>query len=144
MKKWMKILIGLFIIGIIGAGLGYKFIYNKPHTNYEKASPEHMLTSNEIFDAYRNTKGMADASYTGKVIQISGSLSKVETPDSLTVAVFVLDEGLFGEEGIRCTMLENHANEIRQMPGKKITLKGYCTGFNDTDVILEYCSVVKQ
>jgi hypothetical protein len=143
MNKWLKIIIGLAIFGIIVAGIGYKFIYNKPHKDYEKARPDYSLTSQALFFEYQNNKVDAQQNYNGKVIEISGYLNKVETHDSMTIAVFVMDEGIFGDEGIRCTMLPNHSENILLYAEKEVNIKGYCAGYNDTDVILEKCSIVK-
>jgi len=143
MKTWLKILIGFAIIGIIGAGLGYKFIYNKPHKNYEKAEADFSLSSHQLYSEYKISKLDAEQKYNGTVIEISGILDKVETPESMTIAVFVLETGVFGDEGIRCTMLPNHSDDLLSYEGKEIKLKGYCTGYNDTDIIFEKCSIIK-
>lgn len=143
MNKWLKIFIGLVLIGIIGAGLGYKFVYNKPHKNYEKATPDYGLTIHELFWEYRDGKQDAEQKYNGKVIVVAGKLDKVETIENLTIAVFSLEEGMFGDEGIRCTMLPKYADNIISYTGKNIKIKGYCTGYNDTDVILEKCSIIQ-
>lgn len=143
MNKWLKIIIGLAIAGTIAAGLGYKFIYNKPHKNYEKATPDYGLTTHELFSEFRNERQDSEQKYNGKVIVIAGILDKIETVEDMTIAVFVLEEGMFGDEGIRCTMLTNHVENIESFIGKNIKLKGYCTGYNETDVILEKCSIVE-
>jgi hypothetical protein len=142
MKTWKKILVVLIALGITGAVLGYKFIYNKPHRNYEKASADYSLIGSELFSQFKTSTQQASERYTGKVLEISGRLSNVETPDSLTIAVFTLAEGMFGDEGIRCAMLPNHAQNISQYIGTDVRLKGYCTGYNETDVIMEKCSIV--
>ncbi|MEZ5084481.1 MAG: hypothetical protein R2750_13710 [Bacteroidales bacterium] len=143
MKKWIIILLALVILGIIGAGLAYKYIYNKPHKNYEIEIVDFSMSANDLFQQYRIHTIFAQQKYNGKVIKITGILSKIETSGDLTIGVFALDEGPFGDEGIRCTMLENHAEDLADYEGKNITIKGYCTGFNDTDVILEKCSIIK-
>lgn len=143
MNKWLKIFIGLILIGIIAGGLGYKFIYNKPHKNYEKATPDYGLTTFELFTEYRNDRQVSEQKYNGKVIVIAGIVDKVEMAGDMTIAVFVLEEGMFGDEGIRCTMLPNYAEDIKSFIGKNIKLKGYCTGYNDTDVILEKSSIIE-
>jgi len=141
MKKWIKILLVMFVVGIVGAGFGYKFVYNKPHRDYEKAKSDFSISGRELFLQFRNSTPQAGEKYTGKVLEITGQLSSVETPDSLTIAVFKLDEGMFGDEGIRCSMLPNHAANIAQFVGGEVKLKGYCTGYNETDVIMEKCSI---
>ena len=143
MNKWLKIFIWLIIIGIIGAGLGYKFIYNKPHKDYEKASVDFTLSGFELFSEYKNSNQSANQKYNGKVIEISGIVNSIDRPESMTIAVFTLEEGVFGDEGIRCTMLPNYAENLSSYLGKKIKIKGYCTGYNETDVIFEKCSIVE-
>ncbi len=142
MKTWMKIFLILVALGIFGAGLGYKFVYNKPHTNYEKATADFSLAGSELFSQFKGSTQQASERYTGKVLEISGKLNSVETPDSLTIAVFTLDEGMFGDEGIRCAMLPKHAENISQFIGTDVKLKGYCSGYNETDVIMEKCSII--
>ena len=143
MNKWIKILLVLFVLGIIGAGLGYKFIYNKPHTNYEKADSDYSLKASDLFQKYRSDKENAQKTFNGKVIEISGILSNIESAEDLTIGVFAMEEGMFGDEGIRCTMLENHANNLSGFVNKNITIKGFCTGYNDTDIIFEKCSIIQ-
>lgn len=143
MKTWHKILIIMFILGTIGAALGYKFVYNKPHRDFEKATPDFQMTALDLFSAYQNDKKSAELKFNGKVVEIAGLISKVEEADSLTIAVFVMDQGMFGDEGIRCTMLPNHTRAIEALTGSEITIKGFVSGYNDTDVIFEKCSLIK-
>ncbi len=143
MRNWLKILIGLFIAGSIAAVLGYKFIYNKPHRNFEKATPDYVMLAEDLFNAYRSDKHAAEMKYNGKVLEITGTVNKVETSDTLTIAVFVMDEGMFGDEGIRCTMLHKYAGPARDKKGSQATIKGFLSGYNDTDVIMEKCSVIQ-
>ena len=58
MKIWIKIIIALFIIGIIAAGLGYKFIYNKPHRDFEKAKPDFTLEAKALYYNFKNAKSL--------------------------------------------------------------------------------------
>lgn len=143
MNKWLKIFIILVVVGIIGVALGYKFVYNKPHKNYVKAKADFSMTTKNLFTDYQNDKLSSEQKYNGKVLEISGTLNKVDFYESMTIGVFVLDEGMFGNEGIRCTMLPDYAESMASMAGNNIVIKGYCTGYNDIDVILEKCSIVK-
>lgn len=143
MNKWTKIIVTLILLGILGGAAGYFFVYNKPHVNYEKARADFSLTGEELFRMYSAHKLQAEMTYNGKVLEVQGRVSTVENPDSMTVVVFALREGMFGDEGIRLTMLENYrekANALKR--GDVVTVKGYCTGYNDTDIILEKCSII--
>ena len=98
----------------------------------------------QLFSEYRNNRTSAEQTYNGKVLEITGDLSYTEQADSLIIAVFAIEEGMFGDEGIRCTMLPGHQEKTKTLePGINVTLKGYCTGYNETDIILEKCSIIK-
>ncbi len=144
MKKWIKILIFLIALGAIAAFLVYKFYINKPHPDFEKLNPDYIVSAEELYKEFTTDKNAAEKKYNGKMIQLTGVINKLESNDSLTIAVFVFNEGDFGDEGIRCTMLPKYSNDISifnlKMP---ITLKAYCSGYNDTDIILENGSIIK-
>lgn len=145
MKKWMKIVSGLAVIGILAAIYIWVYVINKPHRDYEKAEPDHILAAEQLFEQYRCDKGMADSLYTGMVLQINGNIDKVESGDSMVVAIFIFDQGMFGDEGVRCILLPDHYTGLKNYgKGSEIIIKGYCTGYNDTDVILEHASIIKS
>jgi hypothetical protein len=144
MKNWLKILIALIFLGAIGGFLVYKFVYNKSHTDYEKAKAEYTLTAKELFDAYRADATAAGEKYNGRVIEVSGMVWEVEQMEEAVTAVFVFDEGIFGPEGVRVTMLSNHRDALKNHPkGKNLRLKGFNAGYNESDVIVASGSVVK-
>ncbi len=144
MKTWIKILIALVILGAVGAWAGYTFIYNKAHTDYEKADPDFVLSAAELYNAFTSNAEAAAKNYNGKVIQITGQMNTVEETDTLVIGVFAFEQGMFGAEGIRVTILPNHQEKILTHPlSEQITLKGFCSGYNGTDVIIENGSVVK-
>jgi hypothetical protein len=144
MKTWIKVISAILIIGFAGVLIVYFFVYNKPHTDYEKAKPEFTLNASDLYQAFITDKIQSGKKYNGKVIEVAGKLSKVETADSLTTCVFVFAQGMFGDEGVRCAMLPKFKDEALGLsPGLNVRLKGFCTGYNDTDVILDKCSILK-
>lgn len=145
MKKVFRIAIVLFVLGILSALAVYKFVYNKPHPDYESEKAQYVMLSESLFQQYRESTADANSKYTGKMIEITGPVSKIEQTEDLVIAVFVFQEGLFGDEGIRCTMLpEYNEKALRVVAGQKITVKGFCTGYNETDVIMEKCTIVSS
>jgi predicted transport protein len=145
MKMWMKIILGLLVVGIVAAFFVYKFVYNKQHPDYENIEPAFRMNAQELYDAFKTGKDVASVKYNGKVIALTGKLSKIETADSLVIAVFVFNQGDFGDEGIRCTMLKKFNEPASKLqPDGEVMVKGYCTGYNETDVVLEKCSIINQ
>jgi len=143
MKPWIKIILGLAVTGIATALLIYHFVINKPHPDFEKIKPDYSLNAGEFYYEFKTSKENAHKLYNGKVIEITGKLARVENSDTLTIAVFVFAQGMFGDEGIRCTMLKKFSAETKKLkPDGIIRVKGYCTGFNEMDVIMEHCSLI--
>jgi hypothetical protein len=142
-KSWVKVILTLFILGVIVAVLVYIFIYNKPQPNYEKKIPQYVLNAQELYHSFADNKINAEKKFNGQVIEVKGELNKIEVNDSLVVAVFVFNQGLFGDEGIRCTFLPKYyeAGSILKS-GEEVSIKGFCTGYNETDVILIHCSII--
>lgn len=143
MKTIWKIAIVLVIAGMLGAAYGWFFVYNKAHEDYETAEADFSLTASECFQAYADEYAEENI-YTGAVLEITGKPTSIEKSDSLVIVVFAFREGMFGDEGIRCTMLPNHRQGALALnTGETVTIKGYCTGYNDTDVIITQCSIVQ-
>ena len=90
-------------------------------------------------------RNWASDEYNGKVLEIYGKPSGIEENDSLVIVTFVFDKGMFGDEGVRCTMLDKYNdNALALNLDDNITIKGFCSGYNETDVILEHCSIVNN
>lgn len=144
MKKWIKILGILAAVGLLAAVLGYVFIYNKSHPNYEKMKPEYELTASALFEAYRSDQALAESLYNGKMIAVEGTLSDLIQNETSTIAYFLLDEGMFGDEGVRISMLEGQNNALKSLePGSMLSIKGFVTGYNQTDVVLMHGSLIE-
>ena len=144
MKKLLKIGGILVLAGILAGAYIWFFVYNKPHRDYEKATADYVVTAGECYQKYAGGNAV-ECEYTGKVLEISGKPSLVEQSDSLVVLAFVFNEGMFGDEGIRCTMLPNYNETVLALNiDLGVTVKGFCSGYNGTDVILEQCSIVNK
>lgn len=135
----------VILLLIIGVFLGYKYIYNKPHPDYAHLTADFKLNAMDLFQQFKESPDIYGEKYNGKMIELSGNIKTIETADSLVIAVFAFEQGLFGDEGIRCTFLPDH-NEMAQelKSGTHIMLKGFCAGYNQTDVILEKCSLINK
>lgn len=145
MKKLFKIVLILAGLGIIAAALVWKFYVNKPHDDIEKQTPAYSLAANEIWAKYTTNATTADSLYNGQVIEITGILNRADKSDSLVYAIFVMEaDSMFGDKSVRCEMLPKYNEETTSLPeGKEIKIKGYCTGFDQTDIKFNKCSLVK-
>lgn len=143
--KWLKIIATLAVIGLIAAGLVWKFYINKPHADIENTTPAYTLNAQEFWKQYNQQLKLSDSLYTGKVIEITGNLSKVEKTDSLVYLVFVMEpDPDFGNKTIRCEMLPKYNAEAgAATPNTLLKVKGFCSGYDQTDIKFNKCSIIK-
>ena len=145
MNKYVKIILVLAVIGVIVALYVWFFVYNKPHRDYAAATPDRYVDAETLYYDFRQDKALGDSLYTGLILQVNGALNKVEHLDSTAIAVFVFEQGLFGDEGIRCIFIPGFHDDLSDYsPGDEILIKGYCTGYNETDVIIEKATIVTK
>jgi hypothetical protein len=144
MKIWIKVIFILLLLGIIAGILGYFFVYNKPHKDVEKAKPDFILTAAHLYKSFTVDQEKAANIYNGMVLQITGELGSKEDLGEMVVLTYIFDEGLFGPEGVRCTMLPQfHKSSLSLKAGDTVVIKGLCKGFTGTDVILDKCSILQ-
>ncbi len=145
MKNWLKVFAFAAIIGSMAIAYMWFFVYNKPHRDIEKSNPDYVISAAECYNHYAKGKNTEENNYTGKVLQISGMPTSIESNDSTVVVVFAFNSGMFGDEGIRCTMLQSHNERALQLSSSgSVIIKGFCSGYNDTDVIIEQCSIITK
>jgi hypothetical protein len=145
MKKWIRILIIIAMTGIVAAVLVWKFYINKPHADIENTAPAYSLNATELWKQYNQELKLSDSLYTGKVIEIGGNLSNNDKVDSLVYLVFVMEpDPDFGNKTIRCEMLAKYNQEaVALKPNSEVKVKGYCSGYDQTDIKLTKCSIIK-
>ncbi len=141
MKRKVLILILLAILALATLWAVWTFVYNKPHKDVSTETTMHSLTVDSLYQSYTASAQISDSLYTGKVIEVTGIPAKFEKLDTLTVAVFVMGEGDFGPQGVRCTFSGTLPDQSFK-PGTTLRIKGFCNGYNGEDVILESCLLV--
>ncbi len=140
--KFTIMLVALVLMGAAGFYVAYT-MYNKPHPDYVSMTPVASLSVEELFMTYTTEPGKGNEMYTGKLIEVTGVPARFDHTGDQATAVFVLGEGLFGEEGVRCLFHPEHIPDLASVQdGKVLKIKGYCTGYNETDVLMEQCTLV--
>ena len=83
MSKWFKIILILLALGTLTAALVFKFVYNKPHPDFEEEQAIFSLEVEEIYDSYKKNHVLADEMYLGQVVELKGEISTIEENDGL-------------------------------------------------------------
>jgi hypothetical protein len=134
-----KILISLFVLTLVGAGIGYK-MYNKPHTNVSTARSDFNTSADDILQAFKDNETEAGARYNTKIVAVSGKISSIKTDSSQVTIQLETSDPL---SNVICNLDPAiHLGAHQYKDGESIAIKGICSGYL-TDVILDRCVVVK-
>ena len=138
MKKWVKIVLIIAVIGLLGASAVVYYVYNKPHRDVAKEKAV-QLTAQNLYDAFRTNEPEANKLYLDKAIELTGEVADMSTnQDGKAVVNFKTNDPLVV---INCTFKENPGS---LQPGQTITFKGICTGYiPDANVVINEGVLVK-
>jgi len=133
MKKYLKYLVGLLIIGLASGA----YMYYKPHQNIKTSKADVNLSAMEVFQAFESDESTANEQYLDKIMAVSGKVRDVSKNEEGIVSV-TLDAGqdMFG---VICQLdqLSKHPREDFPI-GEEVSFKGVCTGML-MDVVLVRC-----
>lgn len=135
----------MLILGLLGGSYFWFFVYNKAHVNYKTAQPIAKMDADSCYYAF-STGSEESKKWLGQVIEISGIAQSIEQADSLHILVFEFEvDEIFGASGIRCSFLPEQSETLKnlQLP-KLVSVKGFVSGYNGSDVVLEHCSLTNH
>ncbi len=138
MKKWMKIVLAIGVVGLVTGGIIVYRIYTKPHRDVTKEQGI-QLTAQQLYDAFKKDETAANALYLDKAIELSGEvIDFAANQDGNIVVNFKTDDPFVV---INCTFKTNPGNLTA---GQTITFKGICTGYiPDANVVINEGVLVK-
>jgi hypothetical protein len=135
-----KILIIVLAIAVV-VGLFAYYQFNKPHADIATAKPVASLTADELFSQFDSDEARANKNYSGKIIEVTGSVSSIEKGEKGDVNVLMLVEGQMFGVAFNFDNEKTGPGEFEE--GKEFTIKGECAGML-SDVVLIRCIIVKS
>ncbi len=137
-KARIKIIISILIIVLVGTLISMS-LYNKPHTDVAKSSPNISLASKTLLDDFENDENLANSKYLEQIIQVSGTISELSVSKGKGI-VTLGNKDSFGNIMCHLSAKENEKMTALEK-GQSITIKGICTGYL-MDVILVKCVII--
>jgi DNA/RNA endonuclease YhcR with UshA esterase domain len=130
--KTKKIIIGILVLGMLGAFVAYK-MYSKPHVNVAEASTDISISAEKILADFSADEITANSKYLEKIIEVKGVVSELNIEkEKGIITLKTMDD--FGS--VLCHLSEEATKEMSVLiEGQTITVKGICTGYL-MDVIL--------
>jgi hypothetical protein len=123
-------------------GVGVRKQQQKEEKRVQEEKPIEVSAS-EVVSAYRENKAAADNKFKGKVVQVTGTVEKIERG----YAVLKAERGFVGDGFDLLSVHLRFKDESKLATlsrGQPITVKGICTGVGLFDaIVVEQCVVVQ-
>ncbi len=128
-KKTVRIILWIFLIGLIAAFASIYYVFNMPRRNLSKEKAVYTLDAKQLIAEFKKDETSATAKYLDKAIEVSGEIKSIRTLDNHSL-VFSLEDEM---EGVSCTVdsadVVRNSTELKQfIKGTIGSFKGRCTG----------------
>ena len=138
MKKGYIILLALSVVLIAAVLYGWRE-YHRQHPDTATMEAAYSMPAPDLVKAFQDDENKANQQYNDKVINVRGTVVKVEHNDSTQTVQ--LDGQAMG--GVICQFEATHGSELKALqPGQPVSIRGVCTGML-MDVVLVRCALDK-
>lgn len=104
--------------------------------NLANTKPTVFIESNKLMNAFNNDEKKANKLYTGKVIEVAGTIQEINYLNKKTTLILNTD---YTDSSIICELNNDETKKLIDIDkNKKILIKGICKGFLK-DIILLNC-----
>ncbi len=136
MSKTKKILLTLFVVGLLSAIGVWYYVFVKDHGVNVSGTKGIEITADQLVKEFTANEDSANKKYLNKVMQVTGEVSQVGQDSLINVTLKSSD----AFTNVYCTL---QAGQAKPDSGKVITLKGICTA-KLTDVTLNEGVIIKK
>lgn len=134
-----KFLYSIGLIALVGLAIGLYLFFKAP-PDVRTQAPDFRMTTNELVQAFSNEE-VANLQFTGKVIEVTGTVSSVEASATNVTVYLETNDPL---SGITCNFYQEEEKRVATIvAGEVVTVKGLCTG-KLMDVVLTNSSIVEE
>jgi hypothetical protein len=128
-RKTVRILLWIFVIGLITAFSSIYYVFNMPRRNLSKETAVYSLEAKQLIAEFKTDENSATKKYLDRAIGVSGEIKGIRTLDNHSL-VFSLEDGM---EGVSCTIDSTDVAKYSSLltkftVGSKGTFKGRCSG----------------
>ncbi len=124
-RIWKLAGVAFILAVIIGGVIAYR-MWNK---DFEDALSQDgiKVSAQDLYKAFETNEAEANKTYVGKVVEVSGTVSELQT-DSAQRVVLTFPDAMMG--GIVVNIDKRHPEGIDELKvGENVVLKGFCSGF---------------
>jgi hypothetical protein len=128
------------VLGLGGAYYGWSE-FNRKAADPADLKAELTVDANALLSAYEANEEAANAQYTGKSVEVKGTVREIKKNEDGTVEVVLNTESDLSAVSCSCTGDNAKVAETLKT-GDAATVRGTCTGYL-SDVVITPCAVIK-
>lgn len=142
------IVVGIVVVIITGALYIWRE-FNRTIEQLDNIPADYSVNAISLINEYASNEPEADKKYRNKILEVTGTVRKVENVDSTSIVILGDSAGM---SAVRCMMDNSQRQKAGSLqPGRIVTIKGAITGFKKdetgllgSDVELNRCVVSNQ
>jgi hypothetical protein len=139
MRTWKKIVTGLLLLALAGAGYGW-YSYQKAPPDIRKQKAGIEITAVDLLKAFQQDEMASNAKYVDKVLIVAGTVTGIQTDSSGQATVSLLTNDPLA--AVTCSFYQDDEGVKKINAGSIARIKGICTGIL-TDVVINKCSLME-
>jgi uncharacterized membrane protein len=126
-RKWVKRILIAGIILLIAGAAGVWYIFNIKFDDTTQSKADYTLNAMDLIKEFQKSDSVANKKYSEQIITVNGRISELETADTATVNVKMVDT--LTNAYIIFTFQQQHLAEAKMLKeGDSVSIKGSCSG----------------
>ena len=130
--KYKKILLGLFIVLLAGAGVVW-YIFTEKFTDTANRKSDFTVNAMDFIKEFRQNASMANRKYTEQIVVVNGIVSSIEAAD--TTANIKFADTSTGDYIIFAFQEQHLADAKKLQEGQQVSIKGSCSGGTYSEIL---------
>jgi len=140
MLKLLKI--GLPAVLLVGGLVAFQMMQPKGPLDIHTATTEVTINASGLYAAFESDEEAANATYAGKVIEVSGSLNSIDKSEDGGFQVKLTTDSPLGS--VLCNLAPGEASPANAaVIGGPVSVKGVCTGYL-FDVVVDNATIMAR
>ncbi len=131
-SKYKKILIGLLILLLAGAGIAW-YIFTEKFTDTAKQKPDFSVNAMNFIKEFQQNDSLANKKYIAKIVVVNGVVSAIETADTTANIKFV--DAATGHYIIFAFQQQHLADAKKLQQRQTVSIKGSCSGGTYSEIL---------
>jgi uncharacterized membrane protein len=133
-KSWSKNLLIVFLVLVVFAACIYWYVATEKFSDTSDRKAAFTVSAIDFIREFRKDDSLANQKYREKIVTVNGRISELESPDSATVNVKIIDTTT-GDYAI-FAFQEQHLDEAKTLKtGDSISIKGSCSGVSYSEIL---------